>query len=87
MTTTCFPIERTEPLNTAVNQQAIKVERDKSTERAMVKQLAWGFCAGMTGGFLGVVIVNLVEAHFLLALGFLGPVLASCVGTIGLFKK
>jgi hypothetical protein len=41
----------------------------------------------MTGTFAGVIIQSLFQRNYLIALGFLGPALASAVGTLGLFNK
>lgn len=54
---------------------------------AAIKQIAWGTLAGFSGAFLAVIVQLLIQGHYVLALGFLGPAAAAIVGTVGLSNK
>lgn len=56
---------------------------EKYTRRAKTVELAWGFFTGLSGALLSLSAYSLIQGNYSLALGFLGPALASLVGVWG----
>lgn len=87
----CRPIERPEIFQIPTTQTLRPVqptpELKKYIRRAKIKQQVSGYFAGITGGFVGVIIMSLIQGNYLIALGFLGPTLAALIGVWAFYSK